>query len=424
MKKITKYVLIALALLGTSNAQSQKTYLDSLVLEALQNNPQLKAAKQYALAQRQKVNQVTSWEAPQVGIEFFQTPISSFPNPIKNGTETDYFIQQMFPFPGKLSAMGNVAENNASMYDAQFKALEKEIIRKVKVGYYELYLVQKKIDLNEENQDLLRNFIRIAEQQYEVGMGKQPDIIRAQTELSTLINEGINLHKEKISVEAMFNSLLYRPVNLPVGKVGEIYKNVPKWNFEELAGLAYNSRFELKAMKFNVDMYKYELVASKLEYYPDIMGRLAYKNMPGTSNDFWSAMVGVNIPLAPWSSGRYTAKVQENEINIQSTQERYNNMKNMVSYEVQNVIAKIESNRNLVELYLNTVIPQAEQTLQATTAAYKTGKTEFLMLIDAYRVLLSAKLDYYMSVMNFMSSQAELEQALGLSVEQIINEIK
>ena len=425
MRNILK--LISLFILITSGIIAQTSgyvSLDSLVIEALQNNPQLKSAKQFALAQRQKVNQVTAWEAPQVGIEFFQTPISSFPNPIKDGMETDYFVQQMFPFPGKLSAMGEAAENNANMFEAQFKALQREIIKNVKTAYYELYLVQKKIEVNEENQDLLRNFIQIAAKQYEVGMGKQPDIIRAQTELSTLINDGINLLKEKTSIEAMLNTLLSRPANLPIGETEEIYDSIPKWNFGQLSNLSYDSRYELKAMRFNVDMYRSELRASKLEYFPDIMGRLMYKNMTGTTEDFWAAMVGVNIPLAPWSGERYTSKVEENEINIKSTEEQYNNMKNMVSYDVQNSLVKIESNRNLVELYGNTVIPQAEQTLQSTIAAYQTGKTEFLMLIDAYRMLLMVRLDYYMSVMNFMESQAALEQAIGLSISEINENLK
>ncbi|MEW5842751.1 MAG: TolC family protein [Bacteroidota bacterium] len=424
MRKTTILLLFVLTFMGTISAQSQKTYLDTLVTEALQYNPQLKSASQYALAQRQRVNQVSSWDPPQIGIEFYQTPISSFPNPLKDGMETDYSIQQMFPFPGKLSAMGNAAESNANMYQSQFKALERKIIKDVKTAYYEYYLVERKISLNKENQDLLRNFIEIANKQYQVGMGKQPDIIRAQTELSTLINEGINLNKEKVSVAAMLNTLLNKPVNSPLKDVTEIYSDIPKWTFEQLSNLSYDTRNELKAMKYNIEMNKSELHASKLEYYPDIMARLMYKNMIGTSNDFWSAMVGISIPLAPWSQSKFTSKVEENELNIKSAEEQYANMKNMVSYDVQDALVKIESNRNLVELYKDTSIPQAQQTLESTTAAYQTGKTEFLMLIDAYRMLLMVKLDYYMSVMNFMDSQAALEQAVGLTIPEITEKLK
>ena len=132
----------------------------------------------------------------------------------------------------------------------------------------------------------------------------------------------------------------------------------------------------------------------------------------------------VNVPLAFWSSSKYTGKVEENELNIKTAEEQYNLMKNMVASDVQNSLVNIETNRNLTELYKNSVIPQAEQTLQSTIAAYQTGKTEFLMLIDAYRMLLMSKLDFYMSKMNFLQSQAQLEQAVGLTLEQIKNEIK
>ena len=399
-------------------------YIDSLVAEALQNNPELKAARNITSAAKTKIDQVSTWESPQVGVELFQTPVQSFPNPFKNGMETDYFIQQMFPFPGKISAMTSSMENNAAMVEQQYFALEKRIIKQLKDYYYELYLVQKKIEINKENQDLMRQFTEITRKQYEVGMGKQPDVIRSQTELSTLINEGINLEKEKTDIQTMINTILSRPANAELGLVPDPADSLPSWQFDDVYNLALGNRPELKGMGYNIDMYKSELDATKLEYYPDIMGRVMYKDMANTSDDFWALMVGVNIPLAPWSGGKYTGKVEENELNVKTAEEQYNLMRNMVASDVQNSLVKIETNRNLVDLYQNTVIPQAEQTLQSTISAYQTGKTEFLMLIDAYRMLLMSQLDFYMSKMNFLQSQAQLEQAVGLSIDQIKNEIK
>lgn len=405
--------------------QETKTLnLDELVAEALQNNPQLKAARHRTDAAVERIDQATSWDPPQVGFEFFQTPIQSFPNPAKNSMENDYFIQQMFPFPGKLSAMGKAAESNARMFTEGYKALERKVIRDLKSAYFELYLVQKKIQINEENQDLMRKFVEIASKQYEVGMGKQPDILRAQTELSTLINDGINLKKEKRTVEAMINTILSRPANAELGYVPEIETAVPQWTYEQLQPLALEFRPELKAMAFNTEMNEAELSLSKREYFPNLMARVMYKNMIGTKDDFWSAMVGVSIPIAPWASGQVTSKVDENELNVKKAEEDYNNMKNMTLFEVQDALVKVQSNQNVVQLYKNTTIPQAEQTLQSTIAAYQTGKTEFLMLIDAYRMLLMVRLDYYMAVMNFMTSQAQLEQAVGLDISQISQRVQ
>ncbi len=423
MRHLLMYAPVLLAIAsGFQFARAQAVdslNLSGLVAEAVRNNPQLQAARDKASAVGKRVDQVTSWDSPQAGVEFYQTPISSFPNPLKDGMENDYFLQQMIPFPGKLSAMGNAAENQAKMSEEEYKALERKVIRDLKSAYYELYLAQRKIQINADNQSLMRNFVEIARKQYEVGMGKQADVLRAQTELSTLMTEGVNLQREKTVAESMINSFLSRPANAPLGRAGEIEHDVPRWTFEQVQSIALDSRPELRAMNFNIEMNKAEVSAAKREYFPDFMAKLTYKDMANTKDDFWSAMVGISIPIAPWSSGKYSGKVEENELNVKSAEGEYANMKNMVLFEVQQALVSVQTNHNLVLLYKGTSIPQAEQTLQSTVASYQTGKTEFLMVIDANRMLNMLKLDYAMAVMNFMTSQAQLEQAVGLNIDEI-----
>lgn len=426
MQRTLTRILPLFAIIFTlGRAQEAKPLqLNELINETIQNNPQLRAARNRTEAAKSRISQVTSWDAPQIGVEFYQVPIQSFPNPIKNNMETDYFLQQMIPFPGKLSAMGSAAESNANMVNQDYKALERKILRDLKSVYYELYLVQHKIRINADNQELLKSFVDIARKQYEVGMGKQPDILRAQTELSKLLNDGINLQKEQKIDEAMINTILNRPVDSTLGIVPEIEVQAPPWSFNQLQQVALESRAELKAMDYNIGMNKSELSASKREYFPDLMARVMYKDMAYTGNDFWSLMIGINIPIAPWSSGAYTAKVEENELNVRKAENDYTAMKNMTLFEVQDALVKAQANANLVSLYKTTVIPQAEQTLQSTITVYQTGKTEFLMLIDAYRMLLDSRLDYYMAVMNYMSSQAALEQAVGIDFNELAQKVR
>jgi outer membrane protein TolC len=423
--RVFLFVLLGLGSYHPAPAQVESPLvLDSLLAEVLRNNPQLRAARHQTSAAQTRVDQVSSWDAPQLGVEFYQTPTRSFPNPLKNGMETDYFLQQMFPFPGKLSNMGKAAENNASMLNEGYKALERKVIRELKSDYYELHLTRRKIEINAENQQLMRKFVAIASKQYEVGMGKQPDILRAQTELSTLISDGLNLQREKQVVESMINTILSRPANAPLGYVPEIEANIPKWTFEQLRPLALENRPEVRAMNFNIEMNKADLSASKREYFPDLMVRFMYKDMAMTKDDFWATMVGISIPIAPWTSGKVVSKVEENELNVKKAEEEYSNMKNMTLFELQDALVKVQTNQNIVLLYRNTAIPQAEQTLQSTIAAYQTGKTEFLMLIDAYRMLLMTRLDYSMAVMSYMASQAQLEQAVGLDIAEIAQRVQ
>ena len=422
MYKIIKKLLPVIFLVLSLNVMAQENTglnLEQLVQEAIENNPQLKAARNRTQAARTRIRQVKAWDAPQIGIEFYQTPVQSFPDPIKNGMETDYFIQQMFPFPGKLSAMGESAQKNAGMIDQEYKSLERKIILELKTGYYELYLVQRKLSINSENQELMKKFIEIALKQYEVGMGIQADILRAQTELSTLKNEEINLQQQQKIVTGMINVLMNHPVTDFLGMIAEIQPAVPQWTFDQLQPIALENRPELSGMRYAVGMNVAELSLSRREYYPDLMTKLMYKNMTDTRNDFWSVMIGINFPLAFWSSRKYTSQVEENKLRVAEAENDQDQMKNMIQYEVQTALVKWQSSYNTLQLYKSTSIPQAEQTLQSTLTAYQTGKTEFLMVIDAYRMLLMVKLDYQMSLMNYLTSLAELEQAVGMDVDKI-----
>ncbi len=417
-------VLLFTAIGSLRPARAQQTLvLDSLIAEARRNNPELLAARHKAGASAARVDQASSWESPQIGMEFYQTPTSSFPNPARHSMENDYYVQQMIPFPGKLSAMGRAAESEASMASQDYAALENKVIRDLKSAYYELYLVQRKIQLNAENQSLMKSFVEIARKQYEVGMGQQADILRAQTEYSTLVTDGVNLQREKRVTESMLNTLLNRPAEAPLDSVPGIVRESPQWTFDQLKPIALANRPELASMKAGVAMREAELSAAHREYWPDIMTRLMYKNMVGSTQDFWSAMVGISIPLAPWSGGKVTSRVEETELNVQKAEADRAAMENMVLYEVQRALVGVETNRNLLQLASSTSIPQAEQTLQSTVASYQAGKTEFLMVIDAYRMVLEAKLDYEMAIMNEMTSQAQLEQAVGRSIEEISAEL-
>jgi cobalt-zinc-cadmium efflux system outer membrane protein len=408
---------------GVMAQQKSSTGLDNLLAELLADNPQLQAARQKTAAAKTVIRQVAAWEAPQIGVEFYQTPIQSFPNPLKDGMETDYFVQQMIPFPGKLSAMEQAARQNAGMVDQDYQALERQMIQQLKSAFYELYFVQQKMSINAESQELMKRFIEIALKQYEGGMGTQADILRAQTEFSVLLNDEIKLHQEHGIITVMINTLINHAVDESQGTIAEIKPDSLRWTLAQLQNLAMQNRPELQGMNYNIAMNKAELTFSKREYFPDLMAKVMYKNMTDTKNDFWSVMLGMNIPLTFWSGSRYTARVEENRLKVTQAENEFINMKNMVLNEIQNALIRMQASYNSMKLYKSSNIPQAEQMLQSTLTVYQTGKTEFLMVIDAYRMLLMAKLDYQMSLMNYMVSQAQLEQSVGMNINDIASQI-
>ncbi|MBA5865001.1 MAG: TolC family protein, partial [Nitrospira sp. CR1.1] len=75
--------------------------------------------------------------------------------------------------------------------------------------------------------------------------------------------------------------------------------------------------------------------------------------------------------------------------------------------------AKVRASWEVAVLYRTTVLPQAEQGVEAARAGYRTGRTSFLDLIDADRALREFQLAYWRVLVDRESRIAELEQVVG-----------
>ena len=387
--------------------------LELIVAETIAKNPTLKATGFKTEASKAAVGTI-KLEPPQAAIEFYQAPLTSFPNPFKDQMEFDYSLQQTFPFPGKLSAMAKAERDRSKMLGAEQQTTRQEIIRLTKTAFFELYLTDRLFDINSSSQYLMRNFIDISKKQYELGIGRQTDILRAQTELSKLMNDSIALVQSRQSAVAMINTYRNKPVEIPVDVIPEISPElilVPA--LDSLLAIAEKNRPELNSMQFNIDMRSSELISAKKEFYPDIMVRGMYKQMINLPDD-WSLMLGFTLPVAPWSIGKYSAAVSRSNALVKQSQAEYDNMRNMVASQVKDVLARVVSSQAQVDLIQNTIIPQARQTMHSALSGYQSGKQDFLMLIDTQKMLLLAQQDYHRAVMSFFLNHANLERAIGI----------
>ncbi len=168
-----------------------------------------------------------------------------------------------------------------------------------------LYAAQRRLDVNEESERLLSQIVESARGKYSVGNASQSDVLKAQVELARLQNERSTIEQELRAAEAMVNALRALPSSTPVPCAAEIEVRESPATLEELQERAWQNRPEIRAMQSEIEMNKAELTASARERIPDLMLKGTYKQMrEGT--DFWAAMVGINIPFAPWSSGKYS----------------------------------------------------------------------------------------------------------------------
>lgn len=388
--------------------------LAALLREARERNPEIQAAEKRQQAAQARIKPAGTYADPQIAFQAMDAPYPL--DNVFNG-ERIFTISQMFEFPGKLGLMSGMARKESEAIGADVETTRLRVLKDVKATYFMLYRVDRELEINAENRQLMKQFIEIANVKYATGMGLQPDIIKAQLEYSMLVNDSLMLAQERGSAAAMLNSLLNRPRETPVPQIVEFFDPQQfTFSLDSLAQTAYAQRPELRNMQSMAEMYQLSARLARKEYIPNFMLSFSHRQMPDQMRNF-DAMVSLNLPVYFWR--KQTPRVQEAEANYGMATANLQAMRNMVRFEVESAFLKVEQAGRSVQIFKNTIVPQAEQSLLASRAAYETNKVDFLMLIDSQRTLRDMKLAYYQALAEFGTRLAELERVVGADLAKL-----
>ena len=394
-----------------SQLEPSQIRLADLIQEALDTNPEVLSARQRWEAAREEIPQAKSLEDPQLTVTQWAMP-SNFN--IGNADETWYGIGQNLPFPGKRSLRGQIAAKAADAVEQEYLAKLREITARVKGIYYQLFLIQKSIQLHLEHQTLLEELIQIADQKYAVGQVSQQDLLKAQVEFSKLHNSLLVLEQEKVSASAEMNALLNRPPEMMLGHIEEVGYHPLPLTLQDLTHQALEKKQELQAASLMIKKSEQALALAKKNYLPDFMVEVMYWDVHTGPNQ-WEAVGKINLP---WIfKSKYVARIRQTVAEEAQARADYTAIRNQTLLQLQDLFTKIKTAEQLIGVYQNGVLPQAEQSLEAARIGYQSGKVDFLNLIDSERTLLDLRLEYFGTLVQFWQSVTQLERTVGRELE-------
>jgi outer membrane protein TolC len=380
-----------------------------VIREALDKNPEIRAAERLMESAQARVSRAGALDDPELTYMREKMPGFRFNQAMDSRLE----LSQMLRFPTKLMKEGEIGEIQAE--HAHHDHLEKinDVVAMVREAYLELWFIQNAMDLNEEHARLLREFATSARTRYSVGTSEQQDVLKAHVELAKLENQQTDLRARELGAKAALMALLNRASGDTLGTAVLPAEVLFTPSLEKLQSLALQFRPMLLHDSLVVDENRTMLSLSKLEYIPDI--RLALQYVTGPVDGFrgWSVSAGITIPFAPWTLGKAGSRVQEATAAVKRQTELYTASKNSVIASVRESYFRARSAKQQLDSYQATIIPQARQSLQASITAYQTGKTDFLMLIDAYRTLVELRMDQLTIRMKFELAVAQLDRSVG-----------
>ncbi len=410
------FFFILMAFPFSSSAQSEKPRLnvDRLIEEALQNNPEISAAKIKWEVFKEKIPQSYALEDPMFSFGIINLP-TSFNFNQEDMTMKELAISQKFPFPGKRPLMKEMATKEAEAVSTEIQGKAHQIIKDVKAAYYDLSHNYRTTEVVQRNKRILEDFAKIAETRYAVGEGIQQDVLKAHVEVSKMVDELIMLNQQKKALEAKLNALLNRPPETPVGEPEEVVFRKFPFTIEELQKMALEMNPTLKGMKKMIEAKEKANALAKKEYYPDFKFLFAYglrSDLNGMKQDnMLTWMVEMNIPI--FYKSKQDRKVAETKAEIYATEAQYRAMKNEVLFMITDMSSMVQRSERQIDLYKTGIIPQASLQINSAMSAYRVNKADFMTLLDSQMTLYKYELEYHQALTGYEKNIANIGAVIG-----------
>jgi outer membrane protein, heavy metal efflux system len=375
--------------------------LRSLVREALENNPDIRAAQQRWAAAKAVIPQVKTLPDPLINLGYDQVE--------ERGVT--YGFSQEIPFPGKLRLRGEVATREAERVEQEYLAVPLRIIARLKEAFYDLAFVHRSIETVEKNRRVLLDFAQTAEARYAVGRGVQQDIFRAQTEVSRLLGRLATLEQRKASLQAEINRLLNRPPAAPLGIPQPLQMRPLRRPLEDFTVLVEQASPLLQAQYKSVERGDQNIALARREFLPDFsVSAGGVRNETARKNGY-QVMLGIKVPL--YYATKQREAVREALASREAAVQDAHAVRQELLFRIQDNVVQAQRAEKLIALFTDAILPQARLTLEAAQAGYAVGKVDFLTLLSSLLTLQDNELELHGEITEHEKALARLEEVIG-----------
>lgn len=407
-------LLCALTMIGALPLAAQ----DALTLEAVyahlqSNNPQLAAARAVADATAARQPGATVPADPSVQLGVMNLALPSLSANLPTSMAPSIQLMQMVPFPGKLSLSGRIARKTTEAARSQADEVWWELRAQAAMSFYELYSLDAQLEVMSGTLKLLEDFQGVARAMYSAGTGRQSDVLRANVETAKMEADILRMRAMRTAAAARLNGLLKRAADTPIDRaeLGELPATLPAR--DTLRAWAEAARPMLVRARTLVDQARLQRDLAGKELWPDFNVGLAYGQRAaemGTER-MGSVMLGFTVPVF---AGKRQLRMRD-EASAMETMARAElaSMRAQVDARLGELLAALERNTSLIDLYRTNIVPQADANVQSAFSAYRVGSVDFMTLVDAQMTVNRYRQELHALVGEHGSALAELEMTVG-----------
>ena len=388
--------------------------LRSFLTGAAENNNELRAAYHRWRAAVQKAVQADTLPDPRFTFAYYTTPLETRGGPARY----KYGLAQTLPFFGKLGYKEQMALRDADGLKAKLDEMKLKTFYQVKSVYYEYAYLAQAVGITRENIELMDYLIKIATARYTTGLAQNAAVIRTEVALGKLEDRLRSLEDLRAPLTARLNALLDRPADKEIA----LPPTIPVMRISETdEALCADLRLTNPSLAFwDAQVAREEAGKGLAErnFYPDFTFGVESTEVdearrPGMTGDGENpVMVSMSVNLPVWLGAREAA-VDESRAKAEAARRNRAGLERTITADLELALYKYRDAGRKIDLYRDTLVPKAEQSLGVDMEAFMTGTGTSLDLIDSEQTLLELKLAYYRALTDQAQRLAEIETLVG-----------
>lgn len=401
---IITFTLSSLVGLGQSN----KLMVQQAIDVALKNNAGIKTVAYEVESQRQLKK--TGFDLPKTSVSLQYGQYNSF---AKN--DNNIMITQSIPF----AVLGSQASLNRSLLaSSELKKAftENELVYQVKQVYYQLAFVKARHELLLQQDSIYEGFLKSASLRYKTGETKLLEQATAETQRNEVKNQ---LRQNEATVVILRTQLktLLNSEQLP-----EISENeLTEISFDVSQDTTLFANPFLSYVRQQVEVAKSQKKVETAKFAPDLL--IGFFNqtlidiinaengaVANSNTRFTGFQVGVSIPL--WFFP-HQGRVKAAAFNQKAAESNYTNQQKIIQGQSQQAAQLYGKNRNSLEYYRSSALPNADLILKQSQIAFREGEIGYAEYLLGVRNAISIKEGYLQTLSDYNQSIIYIEFLSG-----------
>lgn len=387
MKKYQIIYVMLISLISVTTTQGQILPLDSIIARVTLN-PALQVYDAKISAENNYAAGAKSLDAPKISAGQYQTPYQANPN------LGSFMIQaeQEFTNPAKLRAKEAYMKAVSRVTAEDKNQLKNQLVAQVKQYYYEQVVLEKKIALLQNTQNLLTYTLKDANIRLTYGKETLSNIYKAKADLYQLDNTREQLNNELSQNNIVLNTLMNRDKQTAFKVDTAIVLKGYETADTDTAALAA-SRSDIKGVNRNIELQQ---LNARMEYSkrkPDFGVQAAHMFSYGGYANQYILMGSVTIPIAPWASKSYKANLKGIQYEVVQLQQKKLDILNQAEGRLAGLRADLNSKKKQLKSTGQNIIPALQNSYRTSLLAYDQNTGDLRSVLESIRGLQTAKMD-------------------------------